>query len=156
MEKIKILFVCKGNICRSTMAQFLTLHKLKENDIKEHFYIDSAATGDRQIGKGIAPGTIQKLEENNIEYQERYARMLLKEEYGDFDYIVAMDESIKEDVLKIVSGDPNQKVYMLYDFAQMKFDIEDPGFTNDFDRTYREINYGCDMFVEFLKNKYTL
>ena len=83
------------------MAQFLTLHKLKENDIKEHFYIDSAATGDRQIGKGIAPGTIQKLEENNIEYQERYARMLLKEEYGDFDYIVAMDESIKEDILKI-------------------------------------------------------
>ena len=156
MRKIKILFVCKGNICRSTMAQFLMLHKLRENKIEDWFYIDSAATTDEQIGKNIAPGTIQKLEENNIEYEEHHARRITEEDYHNFDYVIAMDNLIINDIYEMVEKDMDYKIFRLYDFSTEKFDIVDPIFTNDFDRTYREVNFGCDMFLKYLRKKHKI
>ena len=156
MRKIKILFVCKGNICRSTMAQFLMKHKFKENNIGECFYIDSAATTDEQIGKNIAPGTIEQLEKHQIEYEEHHARQITSEDYKNFDYIIAMDNLIINDIYEMVEKDMDYKIFRLYDFSTEKFDVVDPIYTNDFDRTYREINFGCDMFLKYLKKKYKI
>ena len=38
----KILFVCLGNICRSSTAEGVMLHLLKEAGLEEEFVIDSA------------------------------------------------------------------------------------------------------------------
>ena len=40
----KILFICHGNICRSTMAQFVFADLVKRRHIDHLFIIDSAAT----------------------------------------------------------------------------------------------------------------
>lgn len=41
---IKILFICHGNICRSTMAQSVFAHLAAEASMADYFEIDSAAT----------------------------------------------------------------------------------------------------------------
>ena len=41
---IKILFVCHGNICRSTMSQSVFQHMVDQAGLSDEFYIDSAAT----------------------------------------------------------------------------------------------------------------
>ncbi|MBR0392510.1 MAG: low molecular weight phosphotyrosine protein phosphatase, partial [Oscillospiraceae bacterium] len=41
---IKILFICHGNICRSTAAQMLLQHMVNEERMESRFLIDSAAT----------------------------------------------------------------------------------------------------------------
>lgn len=38
----KILFVCLGNICRSSAAEEVMLHLLKERGVEKDFMIDSA------------------------------------------------------------------------------------------------------------------
>ena len=38
----KILFVCLGNICRSSTAEGVMLHLIKEAGLEEEFVIDSA------------------------------------------------------------------------------------------------------------------
>ena len=38
----KILFVCLGNICRSSMAEGVMLHLIKEAGLEKEFVIDSA------------------------------------------------------------------------------------------------------------------
>lgn len=150
MRKTRILFVCKGNICRSTMAQFVFLDKARKYGISERFYVDSAATTDEQLGKGIAQGTIEKLEENNIEYEEHSARKMTREDYKNFDYIIAMEASIVQGIFDIIEKDIHYKVFQLYDFSKEAFDIVDPIYTNDFDRTYKEIELGCQLFLEHL------
>ena len=50
MSKIKVLFICHGNICRSTMAQFVFQHMVNNQGLKDKFYIDSAATSREEIG----------------------------------------------------------------------------------------------------------
>ncbi len=63
---IKILFVCHGNICRSTMAQFVFQDMVNKKGLTEHFHIDSAATSREEIGSGPHYGTIQKMREEKI------------------------------------------------------------------------------------------
>ena len=50
MEKIKVLFICHGNICRSTMAEYVFKDMIKRKNIDDKFYVDSAATSREEIG----------------------------------------------------------------------------------------------------------
>ena len=63
---IKILFVCHGNICRSTMAEYVMKDLVKKSNLTEEFYIDSAATSREEIGNPVHRGTRQKLKEKGI------------------------------------------------------------------------------------------
>ena len=54
---IKILFVCHGNICRSTMAQYVMQDMVDKRGLSASFYIDSAATSREEIGNGVHHGT---------------------------------------------------------------------------------------------------
>ena len=49
---IKVLFICHGNICRSTMAQFVFQHMVNTRGLAAKFHIDSAATSREEIGNG--------------------------------------------------------------------------------------------------------
>lgn len=45
-DKIWILFVCMGNLCRSPAAEGIFRHMLRENDMLGYVEVDSA--GDRK------------------------------------------------------------------------------------------------------------
>ena len=62
----KILFVCHGNICRSTMAQYVFQDMVNKMDLADSFYIDSAATSREEIGNPVHYGTRRKLKEVGI------------------------------------------------------------------------------------------
>lgn len=55
---IKILFVCHGNICRSTMAESVMTYLVKQAGLSDQFYINSAATSREEIGN---PHTMGRL-----------------------------------------------------------------------------------------------
>ena len=46
---IKVLFICHGNICRSPMCQSIFTHMVKEQNLTNHFKIDSAATSREEM-----------------------------------------------------------------------------------------------------------
>ncbi len=46
---IKVLFICHGNICRSTMAQSVFTYQIKKLGLEDKFYIDSMATSREEI-----------------------------------------------------------------------------------------------------------
>ena len=63
---IKILFVCHGNICRSTLAQSMFQDMVNKRGLSDRFYIESAATSREEIGNGPHYGTVSKLREVGI------------------------------------------------------------------------------------------
>ena len=54
---IKLLFICHGNICRSTMAEFVMKDMAEKAGVARHFHIESAATTDEEIGNPVHHGT---------------------------------------------------------------------------------------------------
>ncbi len=50
---IKVLFICHGNICRSTMAEFLMKDLVRKACCEADFHIESAATSREEIGNDI-------------------------------------------------------------------------------------------------------
>ena len=61
--KQRILFICHGNICRSTMAEFVMKHLVKQAGREDEFEIASAATSREEIGHDTHYGTKEKLRE---------------------------------------------------------------------------------------------
>lgn len=144
---IKILFVCHGNICRSTMAEYVLKYLVEQQGIADQFYIDSAATSTEEIGNGVHPGTRRKLAEVGIPCGNHRARQITKQDYEDFDYIIGMDTYNIKNISRIVGFDTENKVYKLLDFTNRKGDIADPWYTGNFDATYRDVLEGCQGFL---------
>lgn len=149
----KILMICHGNICRSTMAEFVMKDKVHKAGLDDCFYIESAATSREEIGNDTHPGTKRKLTEAGVPFTKRRARQVTKADYDEFDYLVIMDQNNYRNLFRIIGDDPEGKVYKLLDFAGKDRDIADPWYTGNFDDTYDDVVEGVDAFLDYLKNR---
>ena len=148
---IKVLFLCHGNICRSTMAEMVLKYLVRERGLADLFYIDSAATSREEIGNGVHYGTRRKLAEVGIPCEDHRARQVTKKDYEKFDYLIVMDTNNVRNLNRIIGSDPDGKVYKLLDFTQRQgASIADPWYTGDFDETYRDVLEGCEGFLKYL------
>lgn len=146
--RIRVLFVCHGNICRSTMAQFVFQDMVNKQGLEEQFYIDSAATSREEIGAFPHHGTVKKLTHEGIPVLYHRAKQMTKKDYDEFDYLIAMDSMNIRNMMRILSGDPDHKVCKLLDFTGKPRDIADPWYTGNFDLTYENIKEGCEALLE--------
>ena len=145
---VKILFVCHGNICRSTMAQFVFQDMINKQGLTEQFYIDSAATSREEIGNPPHHGTVHKLKHIGIPILPHRAVQMTKKDYNKYDYLIGMDSMNIRNMLRIVSSDPEHKICRLLDFTEHPRDIADPWYTGNFDLTYENIKEGCEALLE--------
>ena len=147
---IKILFICHGNICRSTMAQYVFQHMVDKRGLSSSFYIDSAGTSREEIGNGVHRGTRKKLKEEGIWCGEHRAVHMTKADYGKYDYLIGMDSWNRRNMMRILGSDPEGKVSLLLDFSERPRDIADPWYTGNFDVTYEDVKEGCEALLEHI------
>ena len=148
---IKVLFICHGNICRSTMAQFVFQNMVNQSGCQADFYISSAATSREEIGNGPHYGTVQKLRQVGVPVLEHRARQMTRRDYDEYDYLIGMDQANIRNMNRIAGGDPDGKIYKLLSFAGSGRDVADPWYTGDFDATYEDVFEGLTAFLKELK-----
>ena len=145
-----ILFVCHGNICRSTMAEYVMKHLVREAGREGEFFIDSAATSTEEIGAPVHHGTRRKLAQAGIPCGDHRARQVTWADYQTFDLIIGMDSANVRNLHRMLKGDPEGKVRKMLDFTRRPGDVADPWYTGDFDATYRDVLEGCTGLLETL------
>lgn len=150
MRKIKILYICHGNICRSPMAEFITKDIVERVGKSRSFEIASAATSREEIGNPIYPPARRKLDEHGVKYDHRAARQITADDYHYYDYIVAMDQNNLNNLKKVVGDDVDNKITLLMSHAGKHSDVSDPWYTGDFETAYNDIREGCNAFIEKL------
>ena len=148
---IKVLFVCHGNICRSTMAQSVFQYMVNKEGVSDRFEIDSAATSTEEIGNPPHYGTVYELRKHNIPLIPHRARQLTKADESYYDYLIGMDTANIRNMRRIV-GD-SDKIYKLMSFADSGKDVADPWYTGDFAETYVDVKLGCEKLLEKLKEE---
>ncbi len=149
-DKVKILFICHGNICRSPMAEFVLKDMVKKRGLERQFEIASAATSTEEIGNPVHHGTKNKLAKYGISVAGKYAVQMTKRDYAAYDYLIAMEQYNIRNMMRILGGDPDGKVCKLLDFTARPRDIADPWYTGNFDETYDDIVEGCEALLEHL------
>lgn len=148
---INVMMVCHGNICRSTMAEFVLKDMVEKEGLSDKFHIESSATSREEIGNPVHHGTRKKLAEVGISTVGKYARQITKKDYKEFDYILIMDDMNRRNLKRVVGEDVDNKVYKLLHFAGSERDIADPWYTGNFDVTYDDVMEGCSAFLEYCK-----
>ena len=147
---IKILFICHGNICRSTMAQSVFTHLVKQRHLEDYFEIESAATSREEIGNTPHYGTVAKLKSVGIPVIPHRSRQMTMSDYGYYDYLIGMDSANIRNMQRMTGGDPDGKVSKLLSYAGVSRDIADPWYTGNFDDTYDDVLSGCQALLEHL------
>ncbi|KAI0857381.1 phosphotyrosine protein phosphatase I superfamily [Xylaria cubensis] len=153
-EKISVLFVCLGNICRSTMAEGVFRSIVK--DPSSPYYnligtVDSCGTGGYHTGDDPDSRTMSTLRDHGITNYRHEARRLRDSDFREFDYIFAMDLSNHSDIQRWRSrkkAEEKAQVMLFGEFSGTgrKEPIQDPYYTggNAFEKTYEQ----CRRFSE--------
>lgn len=136
----KVMFICHGNICRSPMAKYI--FKYLSND---EFIVESRATSTEEIGNDIYQPIKKVLDKHKIPYDRHYAKQITKEELDDYDYIYVFD---------------NNNIYnlnrMFNDISKVQLisenEIDDPWYTRDFEKCYKETYEACKKILDSINN----
>ncbi len=148
---MKILMVCIGNICRSPMAEGIMKKKALEKGLD--WQIDSAATTNYHIGQPPHHLSQKICKLHNIDISAQRARLFLKEDVEEYDYIYAMATDVLEDIKDIVGGHYAAKnIGLLLEDLQPyeRQDVPDPyyGTKSNYQFAFDLISKGCDAIVE--------
>jgi len=92
MEKVKVLFVCMGNICRSPTAEGVFANLLKERALENSFIIDSAGTHAYHVGEAPDLRAQKAALERGVQLNHLRARKVVMGDFEDFDFLLAMDD----------------------------------------------------------------
>lgn len=145
---IRVMFVCHGNICRSTMAQCVLNDMVQKKNLEDEFVIESSATSTEEIGNPIHRGTVNKLNEVGIKVLNHRAVQLKKSDLEKYDYFIAMDKANMRNMKRILGDEAN--IHLLLEYAGLDRDIPDPWYTGNFDKTYEDIVLGLEEFLKHL------
>lgn len=144
--------VCLGNICRSPLAEGILKKKAKE--AKLNWVVDSAGTGQWNLGE--APHRLsQKVAKlNGIDICDHRAQLFTKQMMVQYDGIYVMDEQNYNDVQRI-SGNlwDASKVDLILNeiYPGENLEVDDPWYDNTepgFVKTFNEISEACDVIIQ--------
>ncbi len=135
MRKIAVLFVCLGNICRSPAAEAIFIDLVKKKGLSDCFIVDSAGTGSWHIGKKADARMRIAAESRDIKILSR-ARQLNRNDFGEFNYILAMDDSNFKNINDLkdkTSSNDIASIKKIQDFrsAFNEEEVPDPYFGGD-------------------------
>ena len=174
--KHSVLFVCWGNICRSPTAEAIFKRLLEERGVSESWTVDSAGTGDWNLGELPDPRTLKTLRYKVVPLichiyndlctvcrrhgldSDHRARLLVEKDLEQFEHIIVFDHKNIQDTLEMYpKGLTEDRLTLLgrFDSEQESDIIEDPYYLEDkdFETTYLICERACKAFLESVEYK---
>ncbi len=108
----RVLFVCTGNICRSSTAEGVFRHMVAEAGLADRIATDSVGLEGWHVGNPPDPRSIQAAARRGVGISDLRARQLTLEDFDRFDLLLAMDDGHHRDMLRRATREQRDKVRM--------------------------------------------
>ncbi len=156
MQKIKVLFVCMGNICRSPTAEGVFAQLLKQRHLTHYFEIDSAGTHAYHLNEAPDPRAQKAARKRGINLALLRARQVSLADFIEFDYLLVMDQENYEALERLCPTSYQSKVHYLMDYAPQFHtrEVPDPyyGGEQGFERVLNYIEAATQGFLQALES----
>jgi len=131
-EKVKILMVCLGNICRSPTAEAVFMAKARLENLDRYIEVDSAGTGSWHIGHAPDKRATLAASHRNYDMSALRARQVTAQDIERFDYIYAMDKQNLHDLLAMSTPDQQHKISLFLEHGNSnEVEVPDPYYSGD-------------------------
>lgn len=115
--KVKVLFVCMGNICRSPTAHGIFEYIVNSENLADNFEIDSAGTHAYHVGSAPDKRAQDTATKHGIDLSYIRARRIDVADFAYYDYILAMDSDNYASLEQECSDEFKVKISLFLDFA---------------------------------------
>ena len=156
MTKVRVLFVCTGNICRSPTAEAVLRKRLAERGLEREVEVDSCGLEGWHVGsppdqRSIASGLLR-----GYDLKPLRARQLQDGDFEAFSLLVAMDQGHLAALGKRCPAGAEERLKLFLDYHPEETglrDVPDPyyGELRDFDLALDLIEQGMEGLVESLQ-----
>ena len=157
-NKVSVLFVCMGNICRSPTAEGVFRHVVAEAGLAELIEVDSAGTHAYHVGEPADRRAQAAAERRGFSLQGIRARRVSAEDFERFDYVLAMDRD-NLSLLRDQAVERQDRVRLFLEFSSGKEDeVPDPyyGGSAGFERVLDLVEEASRGLLETLRSKHGL
>ncbi|MGH7468743.1 MAG: low molecular weight protein-tyrosine-phosphatase [Longimicrobiales bacterium] len=157
-ERVGVVFVCLGNICRSPLAEGVFRHLVKEHGLLHRFEIDSAGTSSYHEGDPPDARSAEVARRRGIELTGR-ARPLRRPDLERFDFIMVMDQENHAAVARLSAGRTLKgRLHLLREFdpdADGNLDVPDPyyGGASGFERVHDMVERACTQLLHTIREE---
>lgn len=156
-RKVKVLFVCMGNICRSPTAEGVFRKLVVEEGLHETVEIDSAGTHDYHVGEPPDRRAQEAARRRGIDLSSLRGRQAIREDFVRFDYVLAMDRENYQNLLEICPEGQEHKLQLFLEFAphRPEREVPDPYFggTSGFDRVLDMVEEAARGLLEDVRRR---
>lgn len=130
-DKINVLFVCLGNICRSPTAEGVFKTMVEKSGWKDLFNIDSAGTAAYYVGEPPDKRAQKYAKARGYDLSKLRARFISPQDFKKFDYILVMDKKNFAEMEKVQKycKDSKAKLQLFLDYhpnQQQGQEVPDP------------------------------
>ncbi|OUR65072.1 phosphotyrosine protein phosphatase [Methylophaga sp. 42_25_T18] len=152
MSKIKVLFVCMGNICRSPTAEGVFNKLLDDLGTADRFLVDSAGTHAYHVGESPDNRAQQTARNRGVKLSEIRARKVSPADFDEFDYILAMDSDNYQLLIEACPSEHQHKIKLFLEFApdRKENNVPDPYFggQNGFEHVFDLVEDASQGFYQ--------
>ncbi len=156
--KVKVLFVCMGNICRSPTAEAVFRHIVEKEGLERQIHIDSAGTHDYHIGDG--PDTRSQHAAKNRGYNMGglLGRQVGIDDFHRFEYVLAMDKANLVFLERLRPSGAELHLGLFLEFAQrhQEREVPDPyyGGVQGFERVLDMVEDAAHGLLSHIKQRH--
>jgi protein-tyrosine phosphatase len=126
--RVKVAFVCTGNICRSPMAALVFREWLSREGLSSSVTVSSAGTGGWHVGDPADPRALKTLADNG--YPTDHVAAQVGAEHLDADLLIALDSGHARS-LRRMAGPDRVRLLRSFDPDADGVDVPDPYYGDD-------------------------
>ncbi|MDP2804860.1 MAG: low molecular weight protein-tyrosine-phosphatase [Gallionellaceae bacterium] len=154
-KKIRVLFICMGNICRSPTAEAVFLHYVEKEGLSEFIQIDSAGTHDYHIGDAPDIRTQRAAKNRGYDMTRLRGRQVDAGDFFKFDYVLAMDEANLSILRRLRPDDADSHLGLFLEFAgrHIEREVPDPyyGGADGFERVLDMVEDAASGLIQHIR-----
>lgn len=157
-ETTRICFVCLGNIVRSPLAENMFRSLADQAEVGDHYEVDSAGTSSWHVGEEPDRRMRRVAAGHGFRYSGS-ARQFRQQDFENFDWIIAMDSSNRNDLQSLARDDAQRaKIHLMREFdpqAVPNAPVPDPyyGGIDGFEEVFQIVKRACQGLLDALESE---